>query len=260
MIQSTRFPENSGVLLVWITVLETIAGALKRRLQPIWVFWVGLSIQVVCAIIVATALVLQLLQGEYSGLETTAAILSLTFATLVSIMEAVVVYKARTLFTNNDKNQSMIAAAAVCVVLMLTAFPIYVGIWRQVSWEAFNSHVMAIILLAITLPPAFSAFLLVPIFVIYLVESEPIDVNRTPDLFSFLCNMMLMLYFSVLGLVLLIPFPLTLGMFMLFRGDNMSLSVLVLGNIFPCLALALSSLFLIPSSESQTDHEYHVIQ
>ncbi len=59
----------------------------------------------------------------------------------------------------------------------------------------------------------------------------------------------------ILGLPLLIPVTLLLGIVILVRGDNLSLSLLVIGNIFPCILLRPTSLSVLSSSESQRDHE-----
>ncbi len=255
----TAFPENYGVLLVWVAVFETIAGTRKRKLQSIWAFWNGLCIQVGCAMSLAIAIVLQLLRAEYSGAEKTAAILSLMFVTVVTIMEAVGVYKERTLFINDNRNETMHAAAVISVGLLFTALPILVGITQRASWRAFNSPALSIILLLITILPAVSAFLFIPMFEHSFVGLVP---QNSETLFheSVIFPISLMFYCSVLGLPLLVPLTLVLGIVILVRGDNLSLSLLVLGNIFPCLALGLSSSFVINSSESQGDQEYDDIQ
>ena len=243
MADMSLFPENSSVLLVCVAVIETIAGVLKSRLRPTWVFWIGVSIQAVCAMVLAASIVLQLLRGVYSGVEKTAAILALLFVTLVTIMESVGVYYVITSFANINRYQTMIAAAVICVVLVLTALPILVGIRRRVSWRAFNSIALAIILLVITIFPALTVLLISPMFMLYVVQ--PDTENFEGELEALVWVWGYIILFSALGWLFLIPLSLTLGIVILVRGDNMALSVLVLCNLFPSLVFVLSSVFIV---------------
>ncbi len=244
MADMTIFPENSSILLVWVAVIETIAGVLKSRLQPRWVFWIGLSIQAACAIVLATSIVLQLLRGKYSRVEKMAAILVLIFVTTMSIIEAVAVYFAITSSANINRYRTMIAAAIICVVLMLTALPVLVGIRRGVSWRAFNSLAPAFILLVMTIFPALTVLLIAPMFALYVVELI-VGLNDGEGYggLAFLWGYVIL--FSIFGWLFLIPLSLTLGIVILVRGDNMSLSVLVLCNLFPSIVFVLSSLLFI---------------
>ncbi len=147
-----------------MAVIETIAGALKTRLGPTWLFWLGLGIQGMCVGTLVAATVLQLWRGNYSIVEKTAAILSLMFVVIMPITEAVVVYTGTPMFRTMNRKSITIAAAGICVVFMLTALPILVGIRRQVAWRAFNSLVPAILILVIVILSAFSALLFFPIF------------------------------------------------------------------------------------------------
>lgn len=209
-----RFPEDFRGLLIPIAILEAASGMFKSKFDNKRLFWTFLFVEILCAVTQSVALIVAVARGRYSGYEIAAAYLTVVVDAVLLFSEAFIALKTLvdgpragifTLFTST----------VVAMVLGVSGLPIYLAKFQGKTLNQFKNHVLGQLLLSL---PLLSGSVLLTLFTVGAIAAD-MKVLTIPCL----------LLLSVIGVS-----P-ALGIMILKTGDNLSLSFLVLSNLYPAL-------------------------
>lgn len=209
-----RFPEDFAGLLIPVAILEAVAGIFKSKFDDRRPFWAGLFIEIACAATQSAALIVTVTRTSYSRVEIAAAYLTIIVDALLLLLEAVCA--GFTLFVGPVAGKFTLFVCAVSSpVVGMSGVPIYVPKLQGRALKRFKAHVPGILILSLPLLAALVGMLSVHRLVSY--KSSVSDLTLSATLVSTMLS------------------ALALGIVILTSSENLSLSFLVIANLYPAL-------------------------
>ena len=222
-----QFPQDFKALLVAVAVFEGLSGVLKSKVKSKCCFWIGFIVEMTCAAVQSAALVILVRQGGYSGRENAAAYITVFVDAVLLLAEARLVMGVLSETGGIKAKYSILAALFFGTCLTLSAVPIIMAKLSLRSLEPFKSIVSANLLLTLPL----LSFLMI-------VSASSVGACGYAE-----CRDNLFYFFTLVWA----PFyavALALGILILKRNENMSVTFLVISNLFPALLTFMSAIFL----------------
>lgn len=215
-----RFPEDFRALLIPVAVLEEAAGILKSKFDNKLLFGAGLFVETVCAATQSAALILTVVRGIYSRVEIAAAYLTVIVDAVLLLLEAFIAGVSMKVAPVAGRF-TLTTSAVIALVLALSEMPIFVAKMQGRALKQFNSPVAGQLMLSLPLLTGFLALAL-PIMGVSGAQAG----SSTDDACIFGGMVMLLAVFCV---------SLALGVVILRLGYNLSISFLVISNLYAAL-------------------------
>lgn len=127
------FPQDFPGLLIPVAITEGFSGILKSKFYSSKIFWTALSIEIICAGIQSTALIITVSRGIYSELVTPAPYMTVILDPLLLFVEALLVMKMRrTIVDITDATRgTALLSLVTAVILGLSGLPIFLAKVRR---------------------------------------------------------------------------------------------------------------------------------
>lgn len=232
----------SGVLL-GLSVGEFLSGVGKSKGNRIgWIFFVGITVEFLCAAAQAAALILTVRGPGYSKLEQIAALLTVIIDIILLLLEAMVVSVTLLQLNGNPPKgviKSMFFACRMGFFLFSFAAPIY---WAELvkgrDNKPFQDPRNSYLLIGIVMYPYATMFSVV----LMRVAAKMMDKNFNfqSDSWKRVTKYVRRAFIAMYG-----TFALWLGIRILkARGQNLSISFLVISNLVPAVVTIVSVVVL----------------
>lgn len=162
-----RFPEDFPGLLIPVAVIEGVAGMLKSKYNNKHLFWAGLYVEVVCAVIQSAALIVLVARSSYSRVEIAAACLTIIADAVLLLVEATRAAGSMEIAPVAGKF-TFGASVFLAIVLGLSGVPLLLAKLRGRALKRFKSRAPGILMLSL---PLLSGFPAVAVCIANLTES-----------------------------------------------------------------------------------------
>lgn len=189
---------------------------LKSKFDSKGVFWAGLLVEIACVTTQSAALIVVVARTSFSRVERAAAYLTVIVDAVLLLLEAY--FAGAFLQLAQLTGKFSLTATAVCaLVLGLSGLPIFVAKMQGRAVKRFTSRVPGLLMLLPVLPVL------------------PLVLGLVTVFFSPFTAISCLLFMYLVCCLNVLCVSLGLGIVVLKRDDNLSLSFLVISNLYPAL-------------------------
>lgn len=211
-----RFPEDFAALLIVVAIVEGAAGVFKSSFKYKRLFWTGLFVEMLCALVQSMALFRTLEGASYTRLEIAAAYLTIIVDALILLSEAFLSFRA--LEFNASPGTDLIIGMIIGIPMTMAALPFLLAKMLRRALKRFKRSLHSWLLLTL---PLLSGVLSISFF-IFTWRKE----DRWNDcLLGVFCVCFFAILMTSLGL----------GAGIVNNDDNLSLSFHVITNLSPAV-------------------------
>lgn len=226
------FPEDFSLLLIVIAVIEGFAGIAKSKSKEKRWFWAVLFVEIVCAAVQSTALIMTAERGRYSRLETAAAYVTVIVDALLLIGEAILVRSALKHIESSARLANVTASIVAAVSLGLFGMPLFLAkLAKRKEKKLFKAESAAKLMLALPIIPGVLG--LIYFFNAFLAHKQRHSNEDDHPICRGLIQAVVLIC-STGGV------SLALGIRIVKGDENLSLAFLVISNIYPALVTFIS--------------------
>jgi len=226
------FPQDFAPFLIPVAILEGASGVAKSKYGE-KVFLAGLFVEIVCASIQSAALIATVIRASYSAIEIAAACFTVFIDAVLLIHEAWLVGAKLSDIERPAVIRSLWESLFAGTCLTIAGLPIIIAkVVKKRLYKRFRTSVSRSLMLALSIIPGFVGV------------GACLTLSKKDDK---------MVGISVVSFFSIIPVSLALGIIILLRNDYLSLSFLVIANLYPALVTYVNGFALFVSTEISTE-------